>query len=106
MHKKTIEERNLLTFYSERKQHYTNLADIEKTDDGAFRPVEHHHVAQIPAQENRSGYREQVGDDQCQGRCGRQCTTGIDIFDIVNDVCKSAALSSGNADRSEKELDR
>ena len=30
MHKKTIEERNLLTFYSERKQHYTNLADIEK----------------------------------------------------------------------------
>lgn len=25
------------------------------------------------------------------GRCGRQCTTGIDIFDIVNDVCLSAA---------------
>ena len=24
------------------------------------------------------------------GRCGRQCTTGIDIFDIVNDVCQSA----------------
>ncbi len=23
------------------------------------------------------------------GRCGRQCTTGIDIFDIVNDVCLS-----------------
>ncbi|WP_198263760.1 4Fe-4S dicluster domain-containing protein [sulfur-oxidizing endosymbiont of Gigantopelta aegis] len=23
------------------------------------------------------------------GRCGRQCTTGIDIFDIVNDVCSS-----------------
>ena len=23
------------------------------------------------------------------GRCGRQCTTGIDIFDIVNDVCES-----------------
>lgn len=23
------------------------------------------------------------------GRCGRQCTTGIDIYDIVNDVCKS-----------------
>ncbi|MCU7940192.1 MAG: 4Fe-4S dicluster domain-containing protein [gamma proteobacterium symbiont of Bathyaustriella thionipta] len=23
------------------------------------------------------------------GRCGRQCTTGIDIFDIVNDVCQS-----------------
>ena len=30
MHKKTIEERDLLTFYPERKQHYTNLADIEK----------------------------------------------------------------------------
>lgn len=24
------------------------------------------------------------------GRCGRQCTTGIDIFDIVNDVCTLA----------------
>ncbi len=23
------------------------------------------------------------------GRCGRQCTTDIDIFDIVNDVCQS-----------------
>lgn len=22
------------------------------------------------------------------GRCGQQCTTGIDIFDIVNDVCR------------------
>ena len=25
------------------------------------------------------------------GRCGRQCTTDIDIFDIVNDVCQSVA---------------
>ncbi|MCW8929348.1 MAG: 4Fe-4S dicluster domain-containing protein [Gammaproteobacteria bacterium] len=25
------------------------------------------------------------------GRCGRQCTTDIDIFDIVNDVCSSVS---------------
>ncbi len=30
MHKKAIEEKNLLAFYSERKQHYEILADIEK----------------------------------------------------------------------------
>ncbi len=35
------------------------------------------------------------------GRCGRQCTTGIDIFDIVNDVCLSASSLSV-----EKELDQ
>ena len=54
-------------------------------------------------------YLQQRFDDTfCTGcgRCGRQCTTGIDIFDIVNDVCKSAALSQDNADRSEQELDR
>ena len=31
---------------------------------------------------------EQIFCTGC-GRCGRQCTTGIDIFDIVNDVCES-----------------
>jgi len=30
MDKKGVKEKNLFTFYSERKQHYTNLADIEK----------------------------------------------------------------------------
>jgi len=37
-------------------------------------------------------YLQQRFDDTfCTGcgRCGRQCTTGIDIFDIVNDVCQS-----------------
>lgn len=36
-------------------------------------------------------YLQQRFDDTfCTGcgRCGRQCTTGIDIFDIVNDVCQ------------------
>ena len=36
------------------------------------------------------------------GRCGRQCTTGIDIFDIVNDVYLSSPLAS----KSEQESDR
>ena len=37
-------------------------------------------------------YLQQRFDDTfCTGcgRCGRQCTTGIDIFDIVNDVCRA-----------------
>ncbi len=29
------------------------------------------------------------------GRCGRQCTTGIDIFDIVNDVCSLQENAGG-----------
>lgn len=31
------------------------------------------------------------------GRCGRQCTTGIDIFDIVNDVCQAGKATNTEA---------
>lgn len=40
------------------------------------------------------------------GRCGRQCTTGIDIFDIVNDVCLSAGSLSVNSLPVDKESDK
>jgi len=33
------------------------------------------------------------------GRCGRQCTTGIDIFDIVNDVCQATDTLSMNKEQ-------
>ncbi|MBF0562847.1 MAG: sulfite reductase, partial [Alphaproteobacteria bacterium] len=36
------------------------------------------------------------GDSFCVGcgRCGRQCTAGIDIFDIVNDLVHNAEAVS------------
>lgn len=47
---------------------------------------------------------EQFGSLFCTGcgRCGRQCTTSIDIFDIVNDVCSFAdSLSTDKAQEQE-----
>jgi ferredoxin len=37
------------------------------------------------------------------GRCGRQCTTGIDIFDIVNDVCSSTAQAKSPQSKGDHE---
>jgi hypothetical protein len=44
-----------------------NLAEIEESYDGAFRPVQHHQGTQVPLPEQRAQQRDEIGHNQGEG---------------------------------------
>ena len=58
---------------------HPHLQQVVDPDHAGLRPEDHHHVTEVPAEEQRSDDRDQIGDDQGDGRGRREGCRGAGV---------------------------